>query len=827
MRLNKTKLLFIATLLLLAMPLIFATGNAQAAVYNSDGATQSATSGGWDLGLYCVGVPSAYTSGAALAVKRPDLPTTYAGCDSAATSGITTALNAAYPDQTSCMGAGYYWNSHHAAGTRCIPFFVTADDSSTTSGWSQSLNACLRCHSTGQYADVIATLYHIPYSGAKESYLKGGHKNMLRKVTVGKPWGLPGTDATGIYALNVNGTTSDFNWTTGQVDAGSCSDKTKTTKAACIAPATWTPNWSTMYWIYGGNGLSGTTPYTAISGGSYSCGRCHATGWTSDSSPVLTKEPEKSFSGISAATKGAAGVYLSGGVSGDTNAYSSWDQWGIQCSRCHYAIDGGHATFPSGSSKGGDVTAMCMNCHRQEAVGVPDVISGDSGAIPAGSAASKLVIGSSHGSVGFVSHSHGTQFLNSPHARMSGTWGQIGCPPVSISPAGTAGCDSSMSTYNTAFGAAATANHLISTAGGCTTCHNVHNTVIQNVVGQNTGSTVACNACHQNAADALTPQVTQISHPSGPGTPLNDPNPCATCHMPHGQHVFRINTDTNYVEFPTTAVDMAAPTAKDADGFDAVWVDMTHACGQCHQDATHQAAGVPKIDYNTLQGLAKVMHKGVNGSPVMPANAGIAVCNAVSVSKTIGSTTDSFMVGDMPMSTINGGLAGKVFVDWGDGSAMTMMAVGATTPGHTYVNNGTYKIRKTVQDGDPAVKGSGFGISCFTEKEVTVSSLAPTGFGTFTVTANACVGGAAIANVNVYLVGSASPLNHLSFHGVTGASGTVSIPAITGTMPSGSYNMTAFGPAGLVCYTDSLCTTLVNNLSTHETVPGTATVYCK
>jgi hypothetical protein len=181
----------------------------------------------------------------------------------------------------------------------------------------------------------------------------------------------------------------------------------------------------------------------------------------------------------------------------------------------------------------------------------------------------------------------------------------------------------------------------------------------------------------------------------------------------------------------------------------------------------------------------------------------------------MGSTTDTFQVGDNPMSVINGGLAGTVYIDWGDGSGMATMAMGATSGNHTYSNIGTYKIRKTVQDNQ-------FGISCYTEKEVTVSNVASSGFGTFTVTADACVGGAPITNVNVYLVSG-----HLSFHGVTNAAGTAAMPTIAGTMPNGPYNMTAFGPAGLVCYTDSACTTLVNNPSTAETVTGAATVYCK
>src|SRR5262249_42894063 len=73
-------------------------------------------------------------------------------------------------------------------------------------------------------------------------------------------------------------------------------------------------------------------------GASYSCARCHTTGWTSDAqiqngtNGQLLKEPEKSFPGITwprtaDATFGL--VNLSGGVTGDANKYGSWDAWGI------------------------------------------------------------------------------------------------------------------------------------------------------------------------------------------------------------------------------------------------------------------------------------------------------------------------------------------------------------------------------------------------------------------------------------------------------------------------------------------------------------------
>ncbi len=489
MKLNKTTLLFIATLLFLAIPVLF-TGNAGAVTavsgtYNSDAAVQSATSGQWNIpsSFYCVATPSGWTPSATLspAVRRDDLAAPSSlpyntACAIADTATKNAVKYSDYPTNTvkrtidECVASGYAWSGY--SGSCGASTWTTDDPDNSPLPYYTDHKGCLRCHND---AYISNSTHSADQWAKKESYLKGGHKNMVRKVTVPKPWGLPGTDATGIYALGVNGTTSDYKWTDGTIDVGSCSDATKKTKDVCVAPATWTPNWKTMLWMYGGNGLEGTTPTAIYANGnssgkpktSYSCARCHATGWTSDATINTNKEPEVSYPGVSwdgVLNSGVGSVNLAGGVSGDAKQIASWDRFGIQCSRCHEATgsptaskeagpySGGHATFPiEGVNTGGDITAMCMNCHRQESSGVPDVVSGYK--VAANSPADTLVIGASHGAppVGFVSHSHGTQFLNSPHARMTGTWSQIGCPPVSISPAGTAGCDSTMSKYDSNF----------------------------------------------------------------------------------------------------------------------------------------------------------------------------------------------------------------------------------------------------------------------------------------------------------------------------------------------------------------------------------------
>ena len=218
---------------------------------------------------------------------------------------VWTPIVTANADNTAavaaCAAKGYLWSGYsNACGASGL---TTTDPDNRALGYYDDHKGCLRCHNTS----YIGTGGHGADTWAmKDSYLKGGHKNMVRKVTPGLPWGLPGTDASGIYNIGVD-------WATGMTGT------------------------YTAYWIYGGNGLEGVAPSVISSkGGSYSCGRCHATGWTSDSTINTNKEPGASFPGINIGT-GAGQVNLKGGITGDANIYSSWDRFGIQCSRCHNA----------------------------------------------------------------------------------------------------------------------------------------------------------------------------------------------------------------------------------------------------------------------------------------------------------------------------------------------------------------------------------------------------------------------------------------------------------------------------------------------------------
>ncbi len=661
------------------------------------------------------------------------------------------------------------------------PPLLTAAASANASAGDQ----CLRCHNT-------RTQYNGPRVRDTEDTMFMGHKNMSRKVTVGTPWGGPdfhcvggplaatATSEEACYDLGLAynwvplapylGTDSgqDFNWILGTVDIGTVA----------------TPNPRSLYWIYA-DWLAAypraiyhsdpstskvctnpvyTTQTTCESNGglwvfnagvSYSCARCHTTGWTADNTLQVTKEPHRSF--VAQAPVGsnpsttpsivwdraqaavAGQVNLSPGAPFNTTM-SSWDAWGITCTRCHasavdLASNGGvppmtaplgmsthhnnltAADFPAGCSaqafqcsggrctasncasaaggphvwyygyctdsriiagngnspaaaktacetggpfgtppatgftgtwitpcsdnnfataatcvtpntwnlptsscsvagvcnkgtcsnplytnyvnctqnlgvwtpittqaactgtnamwqaatdviscddagghwtgsygqRGQIITSLCMNCHRQEANGAP---------IDANNPSTAIKVGPYHNSVGFISHPHSNQFLNSPHAKFTGTFAQVptGKPYVE---------------YNSYFMMEGEAGN---TGNGCTGCHDVHTST---VAGEKPFAE-ECTECHHK-------DLSQMVHSGGVGTPLEematDPmEACVICHMPAGEHLFSINVDPLYSTKPPGALtaNVDASTAPDGTYTNAVWVDLDSACGKCH-----------------------------------------------------------------------------------------------------------------------------------------------------------------------------------------------------------------------------------------------------
>jgi PKD domain len=580
MKITKTTLLFIATLFFLALPLMFVSSNAQAANfisktatysgYNYDGAVHDPSTHGWALPSdtgHCYGVSSTDVSGTAAHEIIPRI-TDYDACIAAAPAWLA----ATYTDATSCQNKGFYW---HPYGTPSCQNNWAFDTQTAENNYAN--HECLYCHSGP-----------VDHAHDKSGYLMGGHKNMTRKAD-----GIPWTTSIEFGSVDLPG----YDWTT----AGSANGVT--------SPSTLSDGTTPVFWIY--DGWLSATPRAVTSGSSYSCGRCHTTGWTADATLQASKEPEASFPGINNIVNLSAAD-----DSGTPQPYSSWDHFGILCSRCHNAVNGKHANqggpaadnmdtaLPAG---GPSQAAKCYNCHRQV----------DSNNLPLNAQTlligEQLTIKAGHGgALGITSHANG--YLNSPHARFSGTYGQL--------------ADSTQ--YD---------SHFITGEGTCAACHNVHDSLTDTNVGAKPWNKECGLDCHsQSPTDPYGKPLSAINHPTGPGTPFQPggygtvtatvTNPvvaCETCHMPGGIHLFRINPDPSYSTYAAGAGGYVS-TVPDAshNNFPSAYVDLDMACGQCHgggdastvttAKATAQAHGAPYFTKTELAPYAEVMHGGSGSS---------------------------------------------------------------------------------------------------------------------------------------------------------------------------------------------------------------------
>jgi len=627
---RRSRTVFVAALALaLPLALLAAPAGAQ---YANDGARQN-SAGGWDLPYAQCSFDDAFVSRAEcrshVTTAETNTPGTNPTCPStmpdyrtggACDDGVSSASgdctgaytwlggycsNVTYTNQTDCLGA-FCSDDAYDNQTDCefnLETWTPATGETWTGACRGSLywdasygfpssssniayrNDCTRCHNE---------LYmNFGEAGVGEGIVKQGHKNM------GRP--LEPADYDGTGGLVDKYYTHNFPW------AGS--DGIPYASDSSGNPINTWDNLITLgmvdkelYWLYDG-WIADTPGSYHEDSTSYSCGRCHMTGWqpTGDSG----KQPYEMFPAY-------RGYTLTGVV-------GSWDQWGVQCSRCHGSqlkstnpdtdgnlntIDGDlrhhpnlspeKAIIPSGypnqewclgvglgytwntsanrcvdptlvaqgtceaagnrwrdtyceanmAVTRGTITNMCMDCHRQESGGNPM-----NPAQP-----TNLAVGDSHGHLGFLSHWHGNLFLNSPHGRFSGAFAEL----------------TDDSKWDSHFDES------------CTGCHNVHESTVDKVGSEHGGFSEECMECHNKSLDT-------IKHPATKFTPLEnkatDPmEACETCHMPEALHLFRINTDPNYDTFPVAALTGNTIANKaDHDGYaDAVWVDLDMACGQCH-----------------------------------------------------------------------------------------------------------------------------------------------------------------------------------------------------------------------------------------------------
>ena len=624
-----------------------------------------------------------------------------------------------------------------------------------TGGWTTNysdVNQCLTCH----------------YGSDTYPYLQTAHRNTLRKIAPDALWS--GPDRAN-YSANDSyyGSGSTYDWTNGLITLGWC-DPLATpaqnglsakdpacqypfyTLANSHAPAPYATVPPTMtaggvrnlYYVFGGwqnyggaNTQLGTIFDSGSTGelypsGNFDCARCHATGYNFDASaPEPTSNTNGKVSWIADAK--FSRVPSDGYVAAGTKGTSSWYLSGVQCERCHQAA-WGYGSHPWGPwqptiARNEAATALCMECHRQE-----DITMADSGATPPtpGSIVPANTMktvdrgycsdlsGSDYATCVMSENSwiykpslkygEGQEFLNSPHARFSGTLVQNAqhSADLSITIAGT--YDSYFSETPTD----ATKN------SGCTGCHDPHQSTVA-AVGAKNPIVNNCSSCHTLSNTILQ----NVNHPVGPGTPFPTgttsdlPGACVTCHMQGAlgranSHLFRINPDPNYRTYPTPdqlyLSRISAPgTEPDGDALDgtpynnAVWLDVDLACGQCHvgnDGVTNEYGltfppGLPGAHAYTRAQLAywaAYMHNGDPGVPTptfAPPPTTYTTPQSVTISDSLsGATIYYTMDGSMP-TTSSPVYSAPILI-----SATTSFRAMATSPGlaHSGVAFAVYSI---------------------------------------------------------------------------------------------------------------------------------------
>ena len=496
--------------------------------------------------------------------------------------------------------------------------------------------SCLACHN-GNAAPPFDTAPDMT------SYLKTGHRNAMRMVQ-SPPLQLTGTAG---LAYTADQYSNPFDWITNTINVlGFCTNPAFSSLADCTAGGgVWISGIKTLYYIFGGwmDGAPGAlydgsytqgTQKTAVSFGS--CARCHTTGYTMDTTFRPFRAPEGFFPGITwtpsltsgqidfdpdgngPATRGSWHVAFSTG--------QSMGLEGVQCERCHDASN--HFTSSVTLTRGINATALCLQCHRQDhilpytggALGVNIVPTAftDNGLIPANEPLYPLPaieVGGPHGYEPlFYDYSIGMEFLNSAHAKFNGNFQQIADPtkygssftetiyscsiPLHVS---QSTCESNGGTWSQS-----------EVQGGCTTCHNVHQSAVE-AVNAAAPFKKQCTDCHTGGGTA--PQVTRMNHRPEPLEGTGPSSPCQICHMPRlsqgsssATHLFRINTNESYSAFPTESQwnsgQKTANASPDGTFTGAVWNDLDMSCGQCH------GAGGSAIHFTKTQlaAVAPIMH---------------------------------------------------------------------------------------------------------------------------------------------------------------------------------------------------------------------------
>jgi hypothetical protein len=789
-------------------PAVNLTGSGPGFCYASMDLTNTGVAGGLTTSATCLtgaGAPGSTTSGFSLSGTKclfkygieGYLNSAATNKDLSAGAGAEAYENLQNMTYGQCVAAGFSWtNGDVASIVTPTPVTITGTGGATvraTALYGES--GCSECHSS--------LTQDLPYSyfWKGDTYAYTGHKNMLRKVVSGSAWG--GPTATGTMAAYTADTSGAINFLS--------SPPTVTVSGTAQTLLYIFGDWIS----FAPSGLDaisqvGTAGKENGGGSDYSCAQCHTTGWsTAINSPSTA--PTGICSYTSQATQAACTTYSPAGITGwgtgvwtiksgvqgasyvppqpngTSTSYlpetpgitfggaGSWDQDGIICSRCHagvfvngnsnttsYADEYISNTTSSGMgnvpqpSKNEQVNNVCFGCHGDAFVKTsPTTLPGQAGTGPDVDLNNPTVPSISTDTAStqtFGSHYLGEAFLNSPHARFSGSMSQ--------NVTGTYVVNNNVPTsYNSAFkgyvcldttngsggdrystywngtanatitnleqcnlangfgtlGSPDTTNHgywAQESQGACTTCHDVHNTLVLNAYEAN-ALKLQCQDCHSDTTGlggtgyATAPgfskiqiNLATIGHPKGSNTPFDATrfaNPCVTCHMPptasgaDPMHFFRINNSATYTTFPTVTAFSSGwklPTiASDthaASGLpyaNAVWTDLGFACGQCHYTTgLEYVSGNPVFDVNTLSTYATGIHNNSTIIPSFSLNYGITNLTA--------SVSGSAICGT--------GATCSAFTytwTWGDG----VTTAGQTTT-HAYTTAGTYTITLTVTD---------------------------------------------------------------------------------------------------------------------------------
>ncbi len=669
--------------------------------------------------------------------------TTYAGGSFLDLSAFTT--------MGQCLANGGSWNNWvgQPASTTSV---ATTPLASTIPAWDltrqapETTEGCLRCHST-------VTQYNGPAERWKDSYLKTGHKNMLRKVTAGKNWA--GPNEHGELELYTEAATGPIYFDTATAEIGGVEKPLLYIFGDWMAPA---PEGLDVI-----VNIGGVAKYNGT--GNYSCAACHTTGWSNSTAGLCSLSSKTT----SLTCTGAGGIWypLVGvegiGTPGITPAEPAdsfpaitftgagkWNLEGIQCARCHNATapkvvdtqiaasanpsthvtSGGMGAFVQGVGR----TNICFGCHQSIAK-----TNNGTGAdadlrhpenIPVKNAAT-----APNYIPEFSGHVIGNSFLNSPHARFTGNIVPNPLGKYDLEDTTTRNENGNASKYDSKFQGytcwqSATSSspaktmivngeiHEIKTKtdceslygagawrsdnqGTCTTCHDVHNSLF--VAEQREAALrKVCTDCHNKSFN-------NIGHPAGPGTPLGNLagtaeawEACVTCHMPKAtssgfpMHLWRINTKADYRTFPTATEFGIGATATKKIANAAADGSYTNAVWVDVDYVCGQCHGgsfgpdaVKNGAFYMDKATLSVAATGMHNNPAPKASCTESI-SGLTVTLTDTSTDDWFFPDN------------AVTVNWGDGTSSTGNAGGVFS--HTYAKAKRYRIVHSVTDSRGATK---------------------------------------------------------------------------------------------------------------------------